>query len=89
MQANPTDSAATDSTPMKNDWTKPSAMAIPKEGFFKKEDGQYAPIFPKSRACYSFTIIAKIIPGREPVFYEYSKKLEKAVFELTSRWWEF
>jgi hypothetical protein len=71
-----------DSTPRVNDWTKPAAMAIPKDGFFKKEEGRYGPIFPRTPACYGFTIIAKIIPGREPVFYEYSKKLEKAVSEL-------
>jgi hypothetical protein len=82
IQANSTDRATSDSAHVQNDWTKPSAMAIPKEGFFKKEDGRYGPIFPKSPACYGFTIIAKIIPGREPVFYEYSKKLEKAVSEL-------
>jgi hypothetical protein len=62
-----------------NDWTKPAAMAIPKEGFFKKEDGRYGPVFPRTPACYGFTIIAKIIPGREPVFYEYAKNIEKAV----------
>ena len=62
-----------------SDWTKPAAMAIPKEGFFKKEDGRYGPIFPRTPACYGFTIIAKIIPGREPVFYEYAKNIEKAV----------
>jgi hypothetical protein len=71
-----------ESAPVEKDWTKPSAMAIPKEGFFKKEDGRYGPIFPRTPACYGFTIIAKIIPGREPIFYEYSKKLEKAVAEL-------
>ncbi len=27
----------------KKDWTKPAAMAIPKEGFFKKEEGRYGP----------------------------------------------
>ena len=26
-----------------------------------------------------FTIIAKIIPGREPVFHEYARKIEQAV----------
>jgi hypothetical protein len=62
-----------------NDWTKPAAMAIPKEGFFKKEDGRYGPIFPRTPACYGFTIVAKIVPGREPVFYEYAKNIEKAV----------
>ena len=35
--------------------------------------------FPKAPACYGFSIIAKIIPGREPAFYEYAKNIEKAV----------
>ena len=43
------------------------------------EQGRYGPIFPKTPACYGFSIIAKIIPGREPVFYEYAKNIEKAV----------
>ena len=65
------------------DWVKPSAMALPEGGFFKDkvEQGRYGPIFPRTPACYGFSIIAKIIPGREPVFYEYGKKLEKAVAE--------
>jgi hypothetical protein len=62
-----------------SDWTKPQAMAIPKEGYFTPEQGRYGVIFPRTPACYGFTIIAKIIPGREPVFYEYAKKLENAV----------
>ena len=63
------------------DWTKPAAMAIPEGGFFKDEvkQGRYGPIFPKTPTCYGFSIIAKIIPGREPVFYEYAKNIEKAV----------
>ena len=62
-------------------WTKPAAMAIPKGGYSKDkvEQGRYGPIFPKTPACYGFSIIAKIIPGREPVFYEYAKNIEKAV----------
>jgi hypothetical protein len=47
------------------DWTKPAAMAIPKEGYFKLEQGRYGAIFPKTPANYGFTIIAKIKPGRE------------------------
>jgi hypothetical protein len=56
-------------------------MAIPQGGFFKDkvEQGRYGPIFPKSPACYGFSIIAKIIPGREPTFHEYAKNIEKAV----------
>jgi hypothetical protein len=34
------------SAPEENDLTKPSAMAIQEEGFFKKEEGRYGPIFP-------------------------------------------
>src|SRR3977135_1013391 len=62
-----------------NYWTKPQAMAIPKEGYFTPEQGRYGVIFPRTPACYGFTIVAKIIPGREPVFYEYARNIEKAV----------
>ncbi len=54
----------TDTTEIVEDWTKPAAMAIPKEGFFELEQGRYGPIYPKTPACYGFTIIAKIKPGR-------------------------
>lgn len=66
------------------DWTKPAAMAIPKEGYFtnQAEQGRYGPIFPKTPACYGFTIIAKIKPGREEAIREYGKKLEKTVADL-------
>jgi hypothetical protein len=68
-------------TTKQNDWTKPAAMAIPKGGYLKDkvEQGRYGPIFPKTPACYGFSILAKIIPGREDVFYEYAKNIEKAV----------
>jgi hypothetical protein len=68
-------------TTKQNDWTKPAAMAIPKGGYLKDkvEQGRYGPIFPKTPACYGFSILAKIIPGREDVFYEYAKKIEEAV----------
>jgi hypothetical protein len=56
------------------DWTKPAAMAIPKGGLFKDrvEQGRSGPIFPKTPACYGFSILAKVIPGREERFYEYA-----------------
>lgn len=67
-------------TPPGSDWTRPQAMAIPKEGYFAPpEQGRYGIVFPKTPACFGFTIIAKIIPGREPVFYDYARKLEQAV----------
>src|SRR3974377_347140 len=45
------------------DWTKPAALAIPKGGFFpdKVEQGRYGQIFPRTPACYGFSILAKII----------------------------
>ncbi len=63
------------------DWSKPVAMAIPKGGYFqdKVEQGRYGPIFPKTPACYGFSILAKIIPGREDVFYKYAKDIENTI----------
>jgi hypothetical protein len=68
---------------MQNDPTKPAAMAIPKGGVFpdKVEQGRYGPIFPKTPACYGFSVVAKVIPGREEAFYNHGKILEKAVAE--------
>src|SRR3954464_12072877 len=66
-------------TPHGGDWTRPQAMAIPKEGYFAPEQGRYGMIFPRTPACYGFTIIAKVIPGREPVFYDYAKTIEQGV----------
>ena len=56
-------------------------MAIPKGGYFAEQtqQGRYGPVFPHTPACHGFTIIAKIIAGREPVFHDYAKKLEQAV----------
>jgi hypothetical protein len=66
-------------TPNETDWTKPKAMAIPKEGYFKVEQGRYGPLFPRTPACHGFTIIAKIKPGTEEEIRQYGKKLENAL----------
>jgi hypothetical protein len=67
----------------KQDWSKPAAMAIPKGGYSadKVEQGRYGPIFPKTPANYGFSIVAKVIPGREQVFYDYAKKIEQTIAE--------
>jgi hypothetical protein len=62
-----------------NDWTKPAATAIPKEGYFNLEQGRFGPIFPKTPANYGFTIIAKIKPGREETIRQYGKTIEKGI----------
>lgn len=64
-----------------SDWTKPQAMAIPKEGYFELQQGKYGPIFPKTPANYGFTIIAKIKPGREEAIRNYGKTIEGAIRE--------
>ena len=48
-----------------DDWSKPAATAIPKEGYFTLEQGRYGPTYPRTPACHGFTIIAKIKPGTE------------------------
>ena len=66
--------------PKKEDWSKPAAMAIPASGYIgEPQRGRYGPVYPKTPACYGFSILAKIIPGRENAFYEHAKKLDKAV----------
>ena len=60
-------------------WTKPAALAIPKEGYFELELGRYGPVFPRTPACYGFTIIAKVIPGREEAIREHGRTIQAAV----------
>jgi hypothetical protein len=59
----------------------PSAMAIPAGGYFEDrvERGRYGPVFPRTPLNYGFTIIAKIIPGREEVFQQYARNIQAAV----------
>jgi hypothetical protein len=65
--------------PRQQDSTKPAAMAIPKEGYFKLEQGRYGPIFPKTPANYGFSILAKVKPGREEALRAYGKTIQDAV----------
>lgn len=57
---------------------RPQAMAIPQETD-QLPQGKYGPIYPKTPACYGFSILAKIIPGREEVFHGYAKNIEEAL----------
>lgn len=60
-------------------WVRPAAKAIPKEGYFELERGRYGPVFPRTPACYGFSIIAKVKEGREEAIREYGKTIEAAV----------
>jgi len=33
---------------LENGWSTPAALAIPKEGYFKKEEGRYGTVFPQT-----------------------------------------
>lgn len=61
------------------DWSRPAAMAIPKEGFFQHEPGRYGPVFPRTPANYGFSVVAKVKPGREQAIRDYGKHIEEAV----------
>ena len=57
----------------------PAALAIPKEGYFEREDGPYGPLYPKTPANYGFSILAKVKPGKEETIRAYAKTIEAAV----------
>src|SRR5438309_2057965 len=63
----------------KNGWSIPTALAIPKAGYFKEEEGRYGPVFPQTPANYGFSVIAKVKPGREQAIRDYGKTIEEAV----------
>lgn len=69
--------AGTEANPF--DWSKPAAMALPKEGYFELEQGRYGPVFPRTPANYGFTVIAKVKPGKEQAIRDYGKTIEQAV----------
>jgi len=62
-----------------HDWTKPKAVSIPKEGYYKLEQGRYGPVFPQTPANYGFSILAKVKPGREQAVRDYGKTITEAV----------
>ena len=57
---------------------KPAAMVIPKDTSHL-EQGKYGPIFPRTPACYGFTIIANVKPGQAEVIREYGTTLAQAL----------
>lgn len=57
---------------------KPDAVAIPKSVDHLPK-GKYGPIFPKTPACYGFTIIANVKPGRADALRNHGERLAKAV----------
>ncbi|GAA3148222.1 hypothetical protein [Streptomyces echinatus] len=53
---------------------KPQAAVIP-DDTRQLEQGKYGPIFPKTPACYGFTIVADVKPGRADAIRGYGQAL--------------
>lgn len=60
-------------------WATPAAKAIPPEGYFELERGRYGPTYPRTPACYGFSIIAKVKEGREDAVRAYGKQIEDTI----------
>lgn len=43
------------------------------------ERGRYGPVYPRTPACYGFSIIAKVKEGREEAVRAYGKQIEAAI----------
>jgi hypothetical protein len=56
----------------------PKAVAIPKSTDHL-EQGKYGPVFPKTPACYGFTVVAGVKPGRADAMRGYGERLAKAL----------
>ena len=56
---------------------KPAAMVIPRDSELPK--GKYGPVYPRTPACYGFTIIAKVKPGRAEAIRAYGHALAKGL----------
>src|SRR4029079_12003828 len=61
------------------DWTKPTAIPLPKEGYFKEEKGRFGPAFTPAPPGPGFTVMVKVKPGREDAIRAYGKTVEEAV----------
>src|SRR3954451_7706368 len=57
---------------------KPAAVAIPRQSD-SWEKGKYGPVWPKTPACYGFTIIANVKPGKAETIRAYGQKLATAL----------
>jgi hypothetical protein len=66
------------STPAKVASMKPAAAVIPKHDP-NWQVGPYGPIWPKTPACYGFTLIAQVKPGTAETIRAYGLKLATAL----------
>lgn len=60
------------------EWSNPKAVAIPKDDA-NLPQGRYGPVWPKTPACYGFSIIARVKPGHADKIRAYGKTIQDAV----------
>ncbi|MEO8666642.1 MAG: hypothetical protein ABI462_14205, partial [Ignavibacteria bacterium] len=65
---------------MEKEWMPPKAVVIPKDNK-ELEMGRYGPIFPKTLACYGFTMIADVKQGRAEAVRNYGNTLGAAMLK--------
>ncbi|MES9508704.1 hypothetical protein ABWJ92_20150 [Streptomyces sp. NPDC000609] len=58
---------------------QPQAAVIPT--IDRLEQGKYGPVFPKTPACYGFTVVAKVKPGRADAIRAHGRTLARALEE--------
>ena len=56
---------------------KPQAVVSPRDD--QLEQGKYGPVLPRTPACYGFTVIATVKPGRADAMRSYGYELAKAL----------
>lgn len=61
-----------------HEWLYPKAVAIPKDSD-KWQKGRYGPVWPRTPACYGFTIIARVKPGHSEIVRDYGSTLATAL----------
>jgi hypothetical protein len=60
------------------EWLTPKGVAIPKESK-DWQQGRFGPVWPKTPACYGFTIVCKVKPGRAEIVREHGKTIASAL----------
>ena len=64
-----------------HDWTKPAALAIPKEGYFEFERGRYRPYYRTRRATASRSSRRSRRVARTRAIREHGKTIQAAITE--------
>ena len=68
------------------DWSKPAAMAIPKEGYFELERGRYGPLFPTDPGVLRVLHHRQGEGGPRGAVRAYGKTIEETIANSPEAW---